>query len=425
MALNSIRLSWFQRRFSAWLAGGGVSANAPRLLVVVSGSLIAGALLLVAGISVHMIFGGNLLQQQAVELDLRDFAEWQNPGSVPLRHVLHLDFPEHLTSRQHQRVTLELAGPIQRGRFLVGWVSHESERRPKVIRLEPVSDTVYAAILDRESGWSAAPVQWFLIFEGAPAAAADLLRIALDSPERSWGGVWRAAWLYWSARDGWSGRGWPGYSVDQIGVPDRGPPLTLVLVVAVWTVLSLLILGLWFRFSRQPWTWLPLIALGFVAWLILDIRWQVDLLSQLNATRTEFSGLTTLEKRLVSTDGRIVGFVEAVRERVDELPGRLFIVAERDHNYAALRSKNYLLPLNAETMLPASSLLAEGDYLMVFSAAERLSVHGHGREALRDGLALVQAPDSTTVLLRWQGGGDSRVAERVLIFPEGQLFRVH
>lgn len=407
----------FFRRVSARFASG--TGRAPGALIAAA-SLAVGALLLGVFVSLHQMLGGSLLQHRVLELELGPAVDWQSPGRAALQHLLHLDFPDPVDTRRYQRATLELAGPVQRGRFLLGWVADEQAGRPQVTRFERESDTRQILALEREPAWAASQAHLFLVLEGVPASAlaeVELHRIILDSPATSWYGAWRSAVGHWFHFEGWNRRGWPGYSVDQIGVPGRGPALTIVLAAAIWTGLSLLVFWLWRRRARPAAAWLPAVAIVVLPWLLLDLRWQADLVLQLQATRSEFAGQTTLEKRLSSTDSSLVRFVEATRAQVESAPGRIFIVGERDDNYEVLRTRNYLLPLNAAAMRPEPEALLPGDYLMLFAASS-------GRLAVRSAPEPQAAERAGRFLLRWPDHDATVTAERVVQSNEGRVFRV-
>ena len=343
-------------------------------VVIRSGlSLLAGAILVAAILMAQHFLGGGLLRVAPVVLDLGGSSpvEISRPG----QHVtVPLAFDHGLKARHFSRVTLDLDARAPGHRFSIAWFSSDDTGRVFKAPLARISETRYQAHLSDETNWQGAPLSGALIVEGVPRYPVSLRTATLDSPDLGSLAALRATFADWITLEGWGARGWAGFSVDQIGARDVGAPLTLTAAAAAWVGLSLLLFGLWSWARRDRVEWAVAVAFVLAAWIVLDLRWQVDLWQQMESTRAQYSGKSWEEKRLASEDADIVGFINRFKERVDENTARIFVIDERDQYYQPLRAKYYLLPRTAAASLPALEWLQPGDHLMVFRTANRLSV---------------------------------------------------
>jgi hypothetical protein len=203
---------------------------------------------------------------------------------------------------------------------------------------------------------------------------------------------------------------WNGASVNNIvgGADAQDLPLP-VLLAAVTGSAILAYAGLARWRWRALWPSLAVVSAVFFlgAWLILDLRWQWNLLRQNEITHQQYAGKSWRERHLAAEDGALFAFIEKVRAKLPPPPARVFIVA--DAHYFRDRGAYHLYPYNVyfdpwRNTMPPPSALRRGDYLVVYQ---------------RKGVEY----DAAQRLLRWDGLAP--VSARLLLVDAGDaLFRI-
>ena len=178
---------------------------------------------------------------------------------------------------------------------------------------------------------------------------------------------------------------WNGASVNNLaggaGTQDLPLPVLLAAVTAS-AILAYAVLARWRR-SLRPWLAVVGAALFLGAWFMLDLRWQWNLLRQVDITRQQYAGKAWRERHLAAEDGPLFAFIEKVRAKLPPPPVRVFMVA--DAPYFRDRGAYHLYPYNVyfepwRNTMPPPSALRPNDYLVVYqrkgveynAAAQRL-----------------------------------------------------
>jgi hypothetical protein len=206
------------------------------------------------------------------------------------------------------------------------------------------------------------------------------------------------------AREWLAFESWTGTSINTVvgGADVQALPLPLLLAVAV-----ALASAIGYLLQRVSPRMLPLpiaamlAALFIAATFLLDARWTWNLGRQVQATATQFAGLTVRDRYLASDDGPLYAFIEKARALLPAAPARIFVLA--DAAYFRDRAAYHLYPHNVffdplSNAIPAASTLRRGDWLVVYQrrglqynpSEERLRWEGGQSVAallkLRDGL---------------------------------------
>jgi len=151
---------------------------------------------------------------------------------------------------------------------------------------------------------------------------------------------------------------------------------------------------------RDPRIYGAIVAAG---WLILDMRFQVNLWRQLTRTAATFAGKTGEEKRLASDDRELYMLMKEVGAALPALPARVHFIA--DDQALRTRGSYFLYPQNvyhSDGKLPRKPMpeeLRSGDYVLLFLTSDL-------------------AYDSASQALVWRDGR-RRPAEQVLTRPPG------
>jgi hypothetical protein len=204
---------------------------------------------------------------------------------------------------------------------------------------------------------------------------------------------------------------WSASSINTVVGSADLPELPLAALLGLTAALTALITLLLARW-RPTWfgARLPaaLAAIFLAAWFVLDARWQLNLVRQVQATLDQFAGKSWREKHIASDDGPLFAFIEKVRATLPPPPARVFIFA--DSTYFRDRGAYHLYPYNVyfdpyRNTMPDSAKLRDGDYLVVFR---------------RKGVQF----DPAQKKLRWDGG---QPLGAELLFAEGggAVFAIH
>jgi hypothetical protein len=77
---------------------------------------------------------------------------------------------------------------------------------------------------------------------------------------------------------------------------------------------------------------ITVLGIFFIAgWLLLDGRWQFNLVRQIDVTAKQYAGKTWRERHLAAEDGQLFAFVEKVRAKLPPPPRRVFVVADEHY----------------------------------------------------------------------------------------------
>ncbi len=175
----------------------------------------------------------------------------------------------------------------------------------------------------------------------------------------------RLAWQGWSRFEEWSQQ-----SINFLkGGADR-QPLPLPLLIGAWLLLALLLLCLPGALPKRPSAWLrAAIAMFFVAWMLLDLRWTVNNVRQ-SRLSLQVVKLSAEQRAAVDLDGQIHRYIEHLKQKVlAKSPARILILGGPDSvDYYLLRAKYHLLPHSAHVArrLGARPRPANLDYIIYF-----------------------------------------------------------
>jgi len=189
---------------------------------------------------------------------------------------------------------------------------------------------------------------------------------------------------------------WNGTSINTLtgGAHMQDLPLpALLAAIAVVAALAYAGLARWKPHFFGPVLGAGVAGLFVIAWLIIDARWQWNLLRQVRATDAQYAGKSWHGRHLAAEDGPLFAFIEQVRAKLPAPPARVFMVA--DAHYFRERGAYHLYPYNVyfdpwANSMPPPSAVRPGDYLVVFQ--RRGVQYDASRQRLRwDGSAPIDA----------------------------------
>jgi hypothetical protein len=203
---------------------------------------------------------------------------------------------------------------------------------------------------------------------------------------------------------------WNGSSINTLtgGADTQDLPLpALLAAIAGVAMLAYAALARWKSRFFGPMLGAGVAGLFVIAWLVIDARWQWNLLRQVRATHTQYAGKSWRERHLAAEDGPVFAFIEKVREKLPAPPARVFMVA--DAHYFRDRGAYHLYPHNVyfdpwANSMPPPSAVRPGDYVVVYQ---------------RRGVQF----DPSQQRLQWDGSA-SVDAELLLVDTGAALFRI-
>ncbi|HEY2970219.1 MAG TPA: hypothetical protein VGK75_17845 [Casimicrobiaceae bacterium] len=165
---------------------------------------------------------------------------------------------------------------------------------------------------------------------------------------------------------------WKGTSINTLtgGADMQDLPLpALLAAIAVVAALAYAGLARWKPHFFGPVLGAGVAALFVIAWLVIDARWQWNLLRQVRATHAQYAGKSWHDRHLAAEDGPVFAFIDKVRAKLPVPPARVFMVA--DAHYFRDRGAYHLYPYNVyfdpwANSMPPPSAVRPGDYLVVF-----------------------------------------------------------
>ena len=281
------------------------------------------------------------------------------------------------------------------------WRTREHPKRSYSKRLQWLVNGVAPLELKADDGWS-----------GTITGVALLVRSKLPAPLRV--GEVRMISRSASAAASELFRQWSegivlrGYSVSFPFDAERAHSLAPLAAVALAEGLAMSVYLLlaywrgWRRDRRVLWG----IFLG--GWLLLDLRWQANLWSEVAERGHRFAGKTSEEKHLAADDAALFVLVEKMKSALPAAPARVVLFC--DNASLCSRAAFLLYPHNVHRAYhrtvppPGPADLHGGDYvLLLYSKAI-------GYERIRQ-------------LAVWPDGG-TKPAEEILLQPEALLLRI-
>jgi hypothetical protein len=251
--------------------------------------------------------------------------------------------------------------------------------------------------------WQGELAELLLVLGGEVRAPVAI--VALEWRPAAAVGPWAVLAADFTAFEGWTQR-----SVNMVTGGAREAQLPVIPLVALWMCLALLLLAVWRWRSGRPRDWRAVLLVCLAGWLVLDLRWQVNLWRQLEVTRAAYAGKTQAGKRLGEYGGGDYALAAAVRDRLPAAPQRILVLpSPRDQDrYSIGRVAYFLRPHNVYAWKGSPwcpGAVGRGGYLLALTDSADLEFDLAGGE------------------LRWRRCRAWR-AESLLTTAAGRLFRL-
>jgi hypothetical protein len=165
---------------------------------------------------------------------------------------------------------------------------------------------------------------------------------------------------------------WSGTSINSVtgGASSQSLPLAIPVTIAALFAFGVVVLLRRFAPRRHARSVATIATVAFVvAWLVVDVRWTVNLARQAIATLERYGGRDAAERALAAEDGELAAFVEKAKAALPPGPQRVVVLAEA--HYFRGRAGWHLMPHRAvwepaRNLAPAPGMLRSGDYVFVW-----------------------------------------------------------
>jgi hypothetical protein len=173
-------------------------------------------------------------------------------------------------------------------------------------------------------------------------------------------GLWSRSWqgdLAALATDWFAAWPWTQRSVHALGrdTDTPGPPMSLVLAVALAAAFAMLCSAVAFGRRARPLMTAGAISLA-VAWLALDVAWQLGLRGRLETTRAVYAKLSWNQREHTVADADLAELAERLRVMLRSEPenARVLVYGDATSGYELLRFIWHVLPRNIGLLVNAN-----------------------------------------------------------------------
>jgi hypothetical protein len=277
------------------------------------------------------------------------------------------------------------------------WATQREPGRVYEHRLLAASDgTIRDQFLDQDPNWRGDITSVAIGIKSTSDQPWRIARVTVDEADTI--AVARGMRFDWTDFGKWNGKS---INVEFGGRESQRIYLPLVLFVAA--ALCALYFA-WRSKTRKIATPVAGLVLPFVAaWVVLDLRWQAELMVKANETLVTFAGIPLEERHLRMEDGELYRTLRLATPKLAEGPQRIFVGS--DVEYFVMRAAYHLYPHNVAVFgWYDGSSMRPGDYVFLYR---------------KNGVRF----DATHGTLLWQNGKQT-AADGLYVTPGAGLFRV-
>jgi hypothetical protein len=314
-----------------------------------------------------------------------------------------------LAAEKYPRIEWDLRSVDPPNELAFAWRTRENPRRTYSKPLFWLSGRIVPLRLDANDGWRGTITGVALVARGNMQAPLEVR--SLNLPSATAGATLAETFAQWGAH-------FPlkGYAITFPFDAERAHFMPVAKAFAIACGLALVVyLGLAYV-RRRPIDWRVPWAIFAAAWIVLDLRWQVDLGREVAAAAERFGGKTSEEKALAADDAVLVALAQELRRALPPPPARVLVLS--DNGLISLRVAHFLYPYNVSRNRSARD-----------EEREKGRAPAPNRATLRSGDHLVLLfysgfrYDADKGQLIWPGG-DTLAAEVVVAKPDALLVRI-
>jgi hypothetical protein len=314
-----------------------------------------------------------------------------------------------LVAEKYPRIEWDLRSVDPPTELAFAWRTRENPRRTYSKPLFWLSGRVVPLRLDAADGWHGTITGVALVARGDLPAPLEVRSLTL--PSASAGATLAETFAQWGAR-------FPlkGYAITFPFDAERAHFMPIAKAFAIACGLAIICYIGVARLRTRQVDWRVPWAIFAGAWILLDLRWQVDLGREVAAAAERFAGRTSEQKALAADDAPLAALAQELRRALPPPPARVLVLS--DNGLISLRVAHFLFPHNVSRNRSARD-----------EEREKGRVAAPNRATLRSGdhIALLFYSgfryDADKGLLVWPDGG-TLAADVVVAKPDALLVRV-
>ncbi|MDX9767796.1 MAG: hypothetical protein RBT51_10685 [Ectothiorhodospiraceae bacterium] len=383
--------------------------DARRHFLLVLASLVAGALLLHAGLFVHLLTAGAARHWHGSELQAPSAGKSVGKSASidatatgltvsrphdtgPLILTAMKDpFRQAFDAALYDRVIVEIETAAAAPGVVLLWTRADDPKATHSQALQRDATGRFVVGLAGHPRWHQRIIGLGIALTGDLSRPVTVSGITLMPRERiGIGRMFSQVWKEWAALEGW---GW--HSVNFVVGGTQGPIMSPVVAVGIWVVLSIGVYLLLARRARAGVRMAAIFGIFLVGWLLLDLRWQIDLLHQNRVTWESFAGKSWEEKRAADWDGVLFQAVEDAKRRMGPEPQRLIIFSTQEDETIGYIAYHAIPHTALATKPPEDTKgFRPGDYVLILAPAPGVDYRALDRSLIwrgADGLNVLPA----------------------------------
>ena len=263
--------------------------------------------------------------------------------------------------------TMALATSNLTGRTRLELVWLDDRDRTRSLWLPPLSAGEAVISLSDHQSWEGPVHSLFLSFRAPLPEPVTIHRISLHPPPPTATEILGQIWTEWTAFEGRSA-----HSINSTFGGTRGALLPPAIAAAAWVLLGIAMYWLANLVLRVQRPVIVVFTVFFmVGWLMLDLRWQVDLLRHLETTKERFAGKSWEDKALAADDRDLFKVAHAVRDILGDEARDLSVIGSPrslEGPYAFGRLRYHMVPHRLRRVWstpPSTRELRRTDYLVL------------------------------------------------------------
>ncbi len=341
---------------------GKWGSQAPQTIVGSSFSLARG---------VGRVEGGALLVQET-GVDGIAIAAYQSHG------VRAQDYPQ---------LKFNISSTASPPEVLLLWRTADNPGATFTRRLQWQGNQIASIPMAQEPDWQGEIIGLAVVIRGAMSAPLVIQSMTLQPIN--------AATVLTDLADGWLRfEPWHGGSINFIYGGSQDAILPAVSAAGLVMLLAVFIYFIWTKWRHQVFNPGVIAALVALTWLLVDLRWQANLFTQLAQTRERYAGKNWLEKHRAAEDGDLFDFVQAIKTKLGPRPSRVLVFS--DFDYFRGRAAYHLYPHNVyyqikDATLPPAQTIRAGEYLVLYQK-RGVQYHPGKKELLWNGQPISVEP---------------------------------
>lgn len=312
-------------------------------------------------------------------------------------------------AEKYPRVEWDLRSLDPPGEIAFAWRTRENPRRTYSKPLFWLFDRMLPLRLDANEGWRGTITGVALVARGNMRAPLEVR--SLNLPSASAGATLAETFTQWAAHFPFKG-----YTISFPFDAERAHFMPIAKAIAIACGLAIIGYVALARLRSRQVDWRVPWAIFAAGWILLDLRWQVNVALEVAAAAERFGGKTSEEKALARDDAPLVALAQELRRALPPPPARVLVLC--DNGVIALRVAHFLFPYNVSRNRSARN-----------EERERGTMPAPSPATLRSGDNVVLLfysglrYDADKRQLIWPDGG-TMAADVVVAKPEALLVRI-